>query len=96
MDFNVFLEGEEMINDEALAKVRSVLESNIGEKVKLKGNGGRKKYYTREGVIFDTYPSVFTVKVDMDGGMAQTLSYTYWDVLTSDVELIFCKDNQRI
>jgi len=85
-----------MIDAEALVKVKQVLESNIGERVRLKANRGRKRCYVKEGVIHDIYPSIFTVKVNIDDRTVQTLSYTYSDVLTSNVELVVCKNNQRI
>ena len=85
-----------MIDAEALAKVRKIVESNIGQKVKLKANRGRKKSYIKEGVIIDTYGNIFTVRVDVDTKSLQTLSYTYCDVLTSNVELVVCSSNERI
>ncbi|HZJ58374.1 MAG TPA: Veg family protein [Clostridia bacterium] len=85
-----------VINIDALDKVRETLESNIGERVKLKANRGRRRTYVNEGIINDIYPSVFTVLVDIDGQSTRTLCYTYSDVLTSNVELVVCKNNQRI
>ena len=85
-----------MIDLEAITKVRRTLESNVGERVHLKANRGRRKSYVKEGVINDTYPSIFTVLVDIDDSNEQMLSYTYSDVLTSNVELVVCKNNQRI
>jgi len=87
---------EDLIDAEALAKVREVVESNIGQKVKLKANRGRKKSYIKEGIINDTYGNIFTVKVDIDKKSVQTLSYTYCDVLTSNVELVVCSSNEKI
>ena len=85
-----------MIDTNALAKVKKVLESNVGEKAKLKANRGRKKSYVKEGIIHDIYPSIFTIQVNIDGRSVQTLSYTYSDVLISNVELVVCKNNERI
>ena len=85
-----------MINMESVEKVRETLESNIGERVTLKANRGRRRTYVNEGVIHDIYPSVFTVLVDIDKQSTRILCYTYSDVLTSNVELVVCKNNQRI
>ncbi|MGB3925151.1 MAG: Veg family protein [Caldicoprobacterales bacterium] len=85
-----------MINFEALEKIKETLESNIGERVRLKANGERRRTYVDEGIIHDIYPSVFTVLVNLDKESTRTLCYTYSDVLTSNVELIVCKNNQRI
>ncbi len=85
-----------MIDINAIEKVKETLESNIGERVKLKANRGRRRTYVNEGVIHDIYPSVFTVLVNIDKKSTRTLCYTYSDVLTSNVELIVCKNNERI
>lgn len=85
-----------MINIDALAKVRENVESNIGEKVRLKANRGRRRTYEDEGIIHDIYPSVFTVQVNLDDQTIRTLCYTYSDILTSNVELVICKNNERI
>ncbi len=89
-------EGDSMIDADALVKVRRALESNIGERVMLKANRGRKKTFIKEGIIEDTYPNVFTVVIDIDSRAVQRLSYTYSDVLTSTVELVVCSSNVKI
>lgn len=89
-------EGVPVIDTEALSKVKRTLESNLGERVKLKANRGRKRCYIKEGVIHDIYPSIFTIRVNINERSVQTLSYTYSDVLTSNVELVVCKNNERI
>jgi uncharacterized protein Veg len=85
-----------MIDAQALMKVRKAVESNVGEKVKLKANRGRKKSFIREGVIHDVYPSIFTVRINIDDRSVHMLSFTYFDILTSDVEVVVCKNNERI
>ncbi|NLC45234.1 MAG: Veg protein [Clostridiales bacterium] len=85
-----------VIDAEALASIKKVLESNVGQKVRLKANRGRKKSYIKEGVIRDTYLNLFTVQVDIDTKSVQTVAYTYSDILTSNVELVKCSNNQRI
>ncbi|HHU77562.1 MAG: Veg family protein [Caldicoprobacterales bacterium] len=85
-----------MIDAEALARIRKAVESNVGQKVRLKANRGRRKTYIKEGVISDTYLNLFTVRVDIDTRCVQTLSYTYSDILTSNVELVKCSDNEKI
>ncbi len=85
-----------MIDTQALLRARRAVESNIGEKVRLKANRGRQKSYIKEGIIDDTYGNVFTVRVDVDTKAVQTLSYTYSDLLTSNVELVVCRNNKKI
>lgn len=63
-------------------KVKSQIEELIGKEVSIKVNVGRNKYEYYDGVIVDTYPYLFTVKV-------QDLikSFSYVDVLTKDVQV---------
>lgn len=68
--------------------VRSV-KSNVGKRVRVMENKGRNKVDVAEGVISETYPCVFTVKVVVDEENIKTLSYSYTDVFTKDVELVF-------
>ncbi|NLO82582.1 MAG: Veg protein [Clostridiales bacterium] len=90
------LKGDRMIDVQALMRVRQVVESNLGEKVRLKVNRGRRKCLVQEGIINDVYPSIFTIRINIDGRAMQTLAYTYSDILTSDVEVVVCKNNERI
>lgn len=70
------------------AIVRSV-RSNVGKQVKVMENKGRNKVDIAEGVISEIYPCVFTVKVVGAEDNVKTLSYSYTDVFTKDVELVF-------
>ncbi len=85
-----------MIDAQALMNVKKAVESNIGERVKLKANRGRKRSLIKEGVIHEVYPCIFTVRVNIDDRSVQTLSFTYFDILTSNVEVVICKNNERI
>lgn len=70
--------------------VRSV-KDNVGRHVKVMENRGRNRVDVAEGVISETYPCVFTIKVDSEpDDYVQTLAYSYADVLTKDVELLLC------
>ncbi len=69
-----------------LQQIRLDLESCIGKRVKLRANRGRKKIVEAEGVIENTYPKLFVVKLD-DSHSIERLSYTYADVLTRTVEV---------
>lgn len=72
---------------EALATIRNEVEENIGKKVQLKADKGRKRIVTRVGYIENAFPNLFTVRVNNDFDESLTLSYTYSDVLTSTVEI---------
>lgn len=55
-------------------------------RVTIKSNGGRQKPKKFDGVIMDTYPSVFTIMLQNGkGGSLKT--YSYVDLITKNVEL---------
>ncbi len=65
-----------------LTQVKRDIEKYKDCVVTIKSNGGRQKMKKYEGVIKDTYPSVFTV---MQGESLKT--YSYVDLLTNNLEL---------
>lgn len=79
-----------------LLQIRKDIETCIGERVQLKANKGRKKSFIKEGVVENTYPSIFIVKFENEFETTRRVSYSYTDVLTKAVELVVCKDNRRI
>ncbi len=85
-----------MINAESLSKVRDDIQAYVGQKVRFKANKGRKRIYMREGIIEETYPCVFVIKIDSNSKSVQRVSYSYCDVLTETVELVVCSNNYKI
>lgn len=79
-----------------LIQIKRNIETCIGERVQLRSNKGRKKFFIREGIIENTYPSIFTIKFENEYEMTRRVSYSYTDVLTNAVELVVCKNNRRI
>jgi len=74
------------VSRDALDEIRQNLESNVGKKVKLRANRGRRRVIEAEGIIENTYPNLFVVKLNQDSAVRR-MSYTYVDVLTETVEL---------
>ncbi|MBM7650310.1 uncharacterized protein Veg [Bacillus ectoiniformans] len=72
-----------------LADIKRSLDSNLGKRLMLKANGGRRKTIERCGVLAETYPSVFVVELDQDENAFERVSYSYADVLTETVQLTF-------
>jgi uncharacterized protein Veg len=72
-----------------LTEIKQGLEGQIGKRLTLKANGGRRKTIERTGVLAETYPSVFIVELDQDENAFERVSYSYADVLTETVELNF-------
>lgn len=46
-----------------IQKVKFSLDRNIGNRVKIRANRGRHKIDEAEGVISETYPSIFLIEV---------------------------------
>lgn len=80
----------------SLNAIKTDLDHYIGEKILLKANGGRKKTIERTGILEETYPSVFIVKLDEELNSFKRVSYSYADVLTSSVELTVYKDEKPV
>lgn len=71
-----------------IRRVKSSVDKNIGNKVKIRANRGRHKIDVTEGVIRETYPSIFLVQVENKiDDTFQTVSFSYTDVLTKDVQM---------
>ena len=82
-----------MAQKNSLERIRQDLEACIGKRVKLRANRGRRKVIEAEGILEQTYPKVFVVKLDKHNAVKR-MSYTYADVLTSTVEITV--DDERI
>ncbi len=71
-----------------IKRVKFSVNQNIGSKVKIRANRGRHKIDITEGVIRETYPSVFLVEVENKiDDTTQNISFSYTDVLTKDVQM---------
>jgi len=79
------------LSKDVLCEIREKLEDRVGEKIRLKANRGRKKTFEKEGVLENTYPSIFIIRVE-ENNYYQRLSFSYADVLTETVKLSFFKD----
>lgn len=78
-----------------LAKIRENVEDSIGKKVILKADKGRKRIVTREGILEETYPNLFVVKISNQFNTERRVSYTYSDILTETVEVTVCDGAQE-
>jgi len=79
-----------------LNDIKQGLECQIGQRLKLKANGGRRKTIIRSGVLAETYPAVFVVELDQDENAFERVSYSYADVLTETVELNFQEERSKL
>lgn len=71
-----------------IMKVKSSLDKNIGNRVKIRANRGRHKIDVAEGIISETYPSIFLVEIiNKIDDTTQKISFSYTDILTKDVQM---------
>ena len=71
--------------------VRNAVYRAIGSRVVVKANCGRHRFDVNEGVIKEVYPHVFMIELnDSEEDAGKTVSYTYTDILTKDVQLQLC------
>lgn len=61
----------------------------LGKEIMLTAQTGRKKKTERKGILTETYPAVFVVKLNQDENSFERVSYSYTDVLTHSVEIEF-------
>jgi len=81
-----------MMKQNDVNKVRNAVMKQMGKRVKVRINKGRHKIDEAEGIISETYPSIFLIKIQETKDMpVRTMSYSYTDILTKDVELILCR-----
>ena len=75
----------------SVGSVRRAVSRHVGSKVRVRSNLGRHKYDVTEGVITETYPCIFLIRVEnAEEDSYQTVSYSYTDVITKDVQLTLC------
>jgi uncharacterized protein Veg len=80
----------------ALLEIKRTMETHVGQKIMLRANGGRRKTIERSGVLEETYPSVFIVKLDQEQQSFKRVSYSYADILTESVEVTVCNDDGQV
>lgn len=72
-----------------MCKIRNEIVSSKGKRVKIRTQKGRNRVAITEGIIAATYPCVFLVQLDTIPQLPmKTVSFSYTDVLTKDVELV--------
>ena len=82
---------EDLSMNSNLGNIRRALNRHVGSKVIVKSNLGRHKYDVLEGILTETYPCIFLVEVKNEKeDSVQTLSYSYSDIITKDVQLRLC------
>lgn len=78
-----------------IVDIKRNLDAQVGKRLTLKANGGRRKTIERSGTLEETYPSVFIIRLDQDTNSFERVSYSYTDVLTETVELTFFEETHK-
>ncbi len=80
-----------MMRQADVSKVRKEVISHVGKRVRIRANKGRHKMDITEGIITETYPSIFLIQIDdANNDSVKTMSFSYTDVLTKDVQMMLC------
>ena len=72
-----------------LSQIKEQLECHLGQKVMLTAQAGRKRKTERKGILRETYHAVCGVDLDQNENAFERVSYSYADVLTEAVEILF-------
>ena len=81
---------------EVVGRIRDDLQGLMGTRMRLKANMGRSKIVEREGILEQTHPSLFVVRVEEKRERTARVSYSYVDVLTGTVELSHCDSGENL
>lgn len=85
-----------MATVQTLDNIRTSLERHLGKKILLRANKGRKQIVTKKGILENVYPSVFVVRIDDKINGCSRVSYSYSDLLTSNVKLKVFKRQDKL
>lgn len=73
-----------MIYKNDISKLKQDIDTQVGQKIIVKGSLGRNRLFEKEGTIESTYPNIFVVKYEEDN---RKVTYSYTDVLTKTVDV---------
>ncbi|NTW72936.1 MAG: Veg protein [Eubacteriaceae bacterium] len=85
-----------MNDKKTLSQIKEGLEGYVGHRVRLRASKSRKRVMVKEGIIEGIYPSIFVITIEEENRIPRKLSYSYSDLLTHNVELSFCENDQNI
>ncbi len=77
----------------SLHTIREQVKLHKGSRVFYRAMNGRRKVEERQGVIMEAYPSLFTMYVE---SQHSTVSFSYADVLTKEVELELLPGGEKL
>ena len=68
--------------------IREKINELVGKNIYMEVCRGRKQVKKYNGVVENTFPSVFVVRLTDSGQVVNSLSYSYSDVLCGDVIIV--------
>ena len=71
-----------------LELIKECLERNVGNEIFIKFNKGRRQKCVAKGILEKTYQSIFVVRINQSVN-DKVLSFTYADVFTKNIEVMF-------
>lgn len=72
-----------------IAQIKEKMEDQIGSKITLVAQTGRKRQTEHTGILSELYPAVFVVDLEDADHSFDRVSYSYTDILTHTVEVEF-------
>jgi uncharacterized protein Veg len=78
-----------------LDRVRAFVETLKGREVLMRICRGRKRVVRQSGILTDTYPSVFTIRLT-PAQNAALVTYSYNDVLCGEVEICIVQPEEAL
>lgn len=79
-----------------LSDIKAQIEENLGRKVVVTSQIGRKKKKERLGTLANSYPAVFTVELEQVNQQFDCVSYSYTDILTDTIEIEFVDEEETV
>lgn len=85
-----------MVKRQSLGEIKEWIGRYIGQQVSLVTDRGKRKMKTRNGVVTNVFRNVFTVEIEEGFNSKRTVSFSYTDVLTENVEFIIDDTNENL
>jgi len=82
-----------LVSKTVLSAIKENLESMVGAKIKIRAFQGKKKTIERTGILEETYPHIFVIKLEETSARGRRLSYSYSDVLTESIKISILPSN---
>lgn len=69
--------------------IKETFKELVGEKLIITVDAGRGRKIIHEGILTETYPSLFVIELDDGEDSYERVSFSYADVLTDSIDINF-------